>query len=992
MKNLARWWDAPVVYMGSPPTGNRGRVTGMQPDWIPAVGSIVDKRYRLDDLLGHGPTGAVFMTTDMGLGEHIALKVLKRDLLVGPHRESNRFRVHRTLAYRHTRIARVTDANIGGALPFLTSDWVADGETIDSLVSGGRSLEGWEVLDLLGQIAGALESIHRTGTHGNLKPSNVLVVGRSVTITDGYRLVGAHEDEASRPYLAPEVRTMGALEGPAGDVFSMGMLLGLLLVGSRPAPGVGLCAQAFGLPTAIDAVFRRATAAHPGQRYLSVRTFQSALRAVLPEAPLSVTRSSSGLSREGSADWSAFSDESQSQVSGVELDASGPSVAPRLVSLESPATETPATETPGTETLVAETRVAETLVAETLVSLESFATETPVAETPETLLHDEWFEVEPEPAADLPRPAMNVSKNTDDTGEPSAPPLDGSTARAGRRNAAKAVSQSELSPAANKSDAAAQARLSLDQEGAFLEAARDPDILGSVGDSVNISARILLLDDHADERALTEFMLQSKLPNATITVVESAMHFAEELTAGTFDAVVVEAQLAWTTGAAVLETVKRMYDVCVVWFTGAGQEHEAGAALRSGLDAYVVKRPAGYLELAEAVASGIRRHSLSENGASADAAALLEHSGLAMFQCSLEGGLLDANRSFLDMLAIDSVQQAMAVNIHELLFPLEDREHLLSQLMTSGFLKRDELTLAQPAGAPLPVQLTAVVGRDEAGRGRIAGMLQTRAPEADIEAMTLGANVREEALGQVLAERAMVTAHDLKGPLRTLERYSEVMRDRYGPRLDADAEDYLDFIYDAARRMRTQVEQLFTTGEPPPLPAEPGRQQTDCNAVLKTVLASLEADIHANGAVVTSDPLPVLAVEPDEVLHLLQNLVQNGLKFRGEAPPRVHVAAKPMDGFWQLSVTDQGVGVPVAEQDRIFEMFQRGTRIGGTAGAGVGLGVCKAIVERHGGRIWVESGEETTFYAQLPMVPAATDSVTPPISEPPSSPKRASGS
>jgi light-regulated signal transduction histidine kinase (bacteriophytochrome) len=145
-------------------------------------------------------------------------------------------------------------------------------------------------------------------------------------------------------------------------------------------------------------------------------------------------------------------------------------------------------------------------------------------------------------------------------------------------------------------------------------------------------------------------------------------------------------------------------------------------------------------------------------------------------------------------------------------------------------------------------------------------------------------------------------------------------------------------------------------------------QPTDLNDVLEKVLRSLRAAIEETGAEVTHDPLPTVPADAGQIGQVLQNLVANALKFRGEEPPRIHVAAEHDAGEWHVRVEDNGIGIAPEFADRIFVLFQRLHSRGEYPGTGIGLAICKKIVDRHGGRIWVEGepGRGSTFHFTLP--------------------------
>jgi len=142
----------------------------------------------------------------------------------------------------------------------------------------------------------------------------------------------------------------------------------------------------------------------------------------------------------------------------------------------------------------------------------------------------------------------------------------------------------------------------------------------------------------------------------------------------------------------------------------------------------------------------------------------------------------------------------------------------------------------------------------------------------------------------------------------------------------------------------------------------------DCEAVLASVCQNLRIAIEDNEAVITHDPLPIVMASESQLTSLFQNLISNALKYRSEGRPRIHIGVKQLGGEWMFSVGDNGIGIDAQYKDRIFVLFQRLHGKGKYEGTGIGLAICKKIVEQHGGRIWLESepGAGTTFYFTVP--------------------------
>jgi light-regulated signal transduction histidine kinase (bacteriophytochrome) len=225
-----------------------------------------------------------------------------------------------------------------------------------------------------------------------------------------------------------------------------------------------------------------------------------------------------------------------------------------------------------------------------------------------------------------------------------------------------------------------------------------------------------------------------------------------------------------------------------------------------------------------------------------------------------------------------------------------------------------------------------------------------------------------------LEQFAYVASHDLREPLRMVTSYVQLLARRYQGRLDADANEFIAYAVDGATRMQALINDLLaysrvgTRGKP----FEP----TDCETILEQALTNLQVAIEESGAAVTHDPLPTVVADGTQLVQLFQNLIGNAIKFRSEEPPRVHVSASETfevsktSKVWRVSVQDNGIGIDPEYHERIFLIFQRLHTREEYPGTGIGLAVCKKIVERHGGRIWVESqfGKGSTFHFTIPVI------------------------
>jgi light-regulated signal transduction histidine kinase (bacteriophytochrome) len=203
--------------------------------------------------------------------------------------------------------------------------------------------------------------------------------------------------------------------------------------------------------------------------------------------------------------------------------------------------------------------------------------------------------------------------------------------------------------------------------------------------------------------------------------------------------------------------------------------------------------------------------------------------------------------------------------------------------------------------------------------------------------------------------------------LRTLSGFSELLARRYQGKLDADADEFITFIVEASARMQRLIADLLalsrigTRGQP--------FARVNCEEIVREVQDNLKAAITESGTVITHEALPTLMADRTQLTQLFQNLVGNAIKFRQPlVAPRIHVSAAREDSAWRVSLRDNGIGIDRQYFDRIFVVFQRLHTRDEYPGTGIGLAICKKIVERHGGRLWVESepGKGSTFHFSIP--------------------------
>ncbi|TMR23941.1 HAMP domain-containing protein [Nonomuraea turkmeniaca] len=218
-----------------------------------------------------------------------------------------------------------------------------------------------------------------------------------------------------------------------------------------------------------------------------------------------------------------------------------------------------------------------------------------------------------------------------------------------------------------------------------------------------------------------------------------------------------------------------------------------------------------------------------------------------------------------------------------------------------------------------------------------------------------------------LEQFAYVASHDLQEPLRKVASFTQMLEQRYSTQLDERARQYIHYAVDGAKRMQLLINDLLDFSRVGRVTGE--RTVTDSGEALNQALDNLSATIEDTETTVTRDDMPKVKGNRLQLTQLFQNLVENAIKFRSEAPPRVHIGAERSGDMWEFSCSDNGIGVELKYADRIFLIFQRLHPRDVYPGTGIGLALCRKIVEYHGGQMWLDNsveGQGATFRWTLP--------------------------
>jgi PAS domain S-box-containing protein len=347
---------------------------------------------------------------------------------------------------------------------------------------------------------------------------------------------------------------------------------------------------------------------------------------------------------------------------------------------------------------------------------------------------------------------------------------------------------------------------------------------------------------------------------------------------------------------------------------------------------------------------------------------LYDHAPLGYHEYNAMGYITNVNRTDLEMLGYTAEEMigrpiwTLSVNKDTV------REQVMAKLAgTQPPGKELERIYRRKDGTTFPVLIEDRLILDE--KGGIRGIRSTILNITERKRVEEALKEKTEELARSnkdLEQFAYVASHDLQEPLRMVTSYVQLLARRCKGKLDADADEFIGLAVDGAVRMRKLINDLLTYSRVGMRGNE--LEPIDSEAVFAQSVNDLKVTIEENGALVTHDPLPMVTADRPQLGQLFQNLIGNAIKFRSNEPPRVHISASRNGNGCIFSVRDNGIGIAAEYSERIFIIFQRLHSRQEYAGTGIGLAVCKKIVERHGGRIWVKSevGKGATFYFTLP--------------------------
>ena len=350
---------------------------------------------------------------------------------------------------------------------------------------------------------------------------------------------------------------------------------------------------------------------------------------------------------------------------------------------------------------------------------------------------------------------------------------------------------------------------------------------------------------------------------------------------------------------------------------------------------------------------------------------LFNNAEIAMFRTRLDGSeVLDCNTKFLEMLGY-SRDEVIGVPSRILWVAPTERDKMVLQLQAEGRVSNLEFQMLRKGGDVRWCVTSVRLFKED---GVLEGSVQDITERKQAELEVLNKNAALERSNADLEQFAYVASHDLQTPLRNIVRYAQLLEHRYKNRLDADADDFIGFVVDSGKHMTRLINDLleFSRVSRQSEPLKP----ISAGEALAQALKNLDLELVTTGAEVKVGDLPMVQADQTYLVSLFQNLLGNGLKYRApDRKPMLSVSAERVSfDCWRFAIADNGIGIEPQYHDKIFEIFQRLNPAASAEGTGIGLTLCRRIVHRFGGNIWLKSepGTGTTFFFTLTDGTAAT--------------------
>ncbi len=477
------------------------------------------------------------------------------------------------------------------------------------------------------------------------------------------------------------------------------------------------------------------------------------------------------------------------------------------------------------------------------------------------------------------------------------------------------------------------------------------------------ASRVLIIDDNPADRQLVLALVQRELPEVQLQSVANEEAFEAALQEGGFSCVLLDYFLHWGNGLEAAARLRNRFPrVPIIFFCGEVSDAIRTRIFEAAPDDFVAKSPAGFLLLAGTLRRQLEKAQHHPGQPQGRLDSLLERSRLGYFRATAEGRLLEISPALADLLSLPREAEETQLPFR-LYFLSESPQALAKRLEQEPPLHRSEFSVTGPEGQQIWLGVTESVAAERPDQPWIEGLVvdltSARQSRQDLERSN-----------RKLQEFASMASHQLQEPLRMVARYTGLLASQYADRLDTDARECLHFAHDGAERMQRLVDDLLSYSRAGK--AEMKIEACDTTLLVQQALADLRLLIEERKAVVTWNGLPLIRADCNLMGQVFRNLIGNAVKhYSGQEVPMLRIwCERRAEENW-FFFRDNGPGLAPEQREKIFEPFKRLDPR--APGSGLGLAICQRILERHGGRIWVESdpGRGATFIVALSVSPVS---------------------
>jgi PAS domain S-box-containing protein len=500
--------------------------------------------------------------------------------------------------------------------------------------------------------------------------------------------------------------------------------------------------------------------------------------------------------------------------------------------------------------------------------------------------------------------------------------------------------------------------------------------------------RILLIDDNPDIRTLVVRFLKREFLDLEVEHIIDAQSFASALAANNFDIGIIDYQLCWSDGLSILSELKAVFpELPVVMFTNSATQEVAIEAMKAGLDDYVVKSSHHYIRLVAAVKHALERADYKQKSTCLEIRlqSLLNRLNVGVFRSTLEGKLLEANYTFLEVLGVANISQAQSLNLNEIFFASAEKRELLRELREKGQISQQETQLQQVNGNQIWVRWNKIITQ-EGQETFVDGLVENISDRKQLENAQHNNLVQLAQANRLKDEFLAVLSHELRTPLNAILGWANILRTKL---VDAPTSSRgVDAIFRNAKTQLHLVEDLLDTSKIIKGNLKLNIRNVDLRSVITSTLEVINPAVEAKNIhidVKLDSNVDYVFGDSDRIQQIVWNLLSNAIKFTPQDGrvevnlSMVELVDKERRGFFlcptkyaQLKISDNGVGINKDFLPHLFDRFMQadGSTTRCYGGLGLGLAIVRHLVELHGGKVWAESpGEKqgACFFVQIPL-------------------------